>query len=74
MKMRILMSNILLFGFLLVVYEGNVALWRDDTSHPIKVFPYSASMLPQADQQRLEKGIHVDSLKELYKMLEDYLS
>ena len=40
----------------------------------IVFLPYQASMLPEADQKRLEKGIHVDSLSELYELVEDYLS
>ena len=67
-------SNILLFGFLLGVYEGKIALWKDNQEKPMKVLPYQVSMLPKADQQALHKGIHIDSLSQLYKMLEDYLS
>ena len=72
-KMKIL-TNLVLFGFILGIHEGRVALWKDNQKSPMKVFPYQASMLPEADQQRLEKGIHVDSLSELYKLIEDYLS
>ena len=72
-KMKIL-TNLVLFGFILGIHEGRVALWKDNQKNPMKVFPYQASMLPEADQQRLEKGIHVDSLSELYKLIEDYLS
>lgn len=75
MKMkRILLTNLLLFGFILGIHEGKIALWKDNQKNPIKVFPYQASVLPEVDQKRLETGIHVDSLSELYKMVEDYLS
>ena len=65
---------ILTFGFLLGIHEGRVALWKDDDPKPIKVFPYYASMLPKADQQALEKGIHLDDDADLRSLLEDYLS
>ena len=74
MKRRNIIMSILLFGFILGVYEGKIALWRDNQEKPMKVFPYQVSILPQADQQRLQQGIHVDSLSELYKLVEDYLS
>ena len=74
MKRRSIIMSILLFGFILGVYEGKVALWKDNQKKPMKVFPYQVSILPQADQQRLQQGIHVDSLNELYKLVEDYLS
>lgn len=69
-----IMCNILLLGFLLGIHEGKIALWRDGQEKPVKIFPYQASTLPEADQQLLQKGIHVDSLTQLYKMVEDYLS
>lgn len=74
MKKKKILLNFLLFGFILGVYEGKVALWKDHQKDPIKVLPYQVSMLPQADQKALEKGIHIESLSQLHKMLEDYLS
>ena len=71
---QILLTNLLLFGFILGIHEGKIALWKDNKKDPIKVFPYQASMLPEVDQKRLEAGIHADSLSELYKMVQDYLS
>ena len=74
MKKKKILLNFLLFGFILGVYEGKVALWKDHQKNPIKVIPYQVSMLPEADQKALEKGIKIDSLAQLHKMLEDYLS
>lgn len=75
MKFRkILLTNLLLFGFILGIHEGKVALWKDGVKRPVKVFPYQASMFPEEDQKRLQQGIHVESLNELYKMIEDYFS
>ena len=74
MKKRWLVTQILLLGFILGIHEGNVALWRDNGTKPIKVFPYQASLLPEADQKLLEKGVHVDSISQLRKLIEDYFS
>jgi len=56
------------------VYRGQIALWKDPDPTPMRVFPYSISMLPEEYRPALEKGIHSDSIMELTKQLEDYLS
>ena len=64
----------LLFGFLLGISDGYIALWRDtDTASP-QIFPYRAEFLPEADQRALQKGIRITDEKELAQLLEDYLS
>lgn len=68
------MGLMLCFGLLLGVYRGKIALWRGDDPQPVKVFPYSVSSLPQADQDALRKGIAIHSDTELMRLLEDYLS
>lgn len=65
---------ILCLGYLLGVYRGQIALWKDPDPTPMRIFPYSVSMLPEEDQQTLKKGIHADSIIELTRKLEDYLS
>lgn len=64
----------LIFGFLLGISDGYVALWEDGNPKPAEVFPYPAKLLPIADQQALQNGIHIDSADELNRLLEDYLS
>ena len=64
----------MIFGFLLGVQNGLVALWEDGKPEPIRVFPYSADNLPTADRQALEKGIHLDNRLQLLRLIEDYLS
>ena len=64
----------LIFGFILSVQGGNIALWREGASEPIRVFPYRAEMLPQEDQQRLQNGIRINSKADLIRLVEDYLS
>ena len=73
-KVKHIMSCLIIFGFLLGVQNGYVALWEDGKAEPIRVFPYPASNLPQKDQQALEAGIHLDNKLQLIKLIEDYLS
>ena len=68
------MYSALLFGFLLGVSNGYIALWTDGNPDPARIFPYKAENLPIADQQALEQGIHLDDELELAHLLEDYLS
>ena len=74
MKKTSLISSLFLFGFLLGIHEGRIALWKDLDPEPYKVFPYHAKMLPTADRRALEEGIRFDSAEDLVRLLEDYLS
>ncbi len=65
---------ILCLGYLLGVYRGQIALWKEPDPTPIRVFPYSVSMLPKDAQAILEKGIQADTVTQLTRQLEDYLS
>ena len=65
---------LILWGFLLGILDGNIALWSDDPTVPPVVFPNKAAMLPKADCQRLESGIFMNEAGELRDLLEDYLS
>ena len=65
---------ILIFSFLLGISDGYISLWIDDQPKPVYVSSYKAENLPVADQQALEKGIHVHSKEELIRLMEDYLS
>ncbi len=74
MKKLTILYCITLLGFLLGVHNGRIALWEDGKQEPVKVFPYSASMLPRKDRQALEKGIRFESKQQLLERIEDYLS
>ena len=74
MKTKRILCNLLMFGFLLGIYEGKIALWKDNKKDPIRVFPYSASSLPEKDRQALEKGVHFKNLTELKQFAQEYLS
>lgn len=67
-------SWFLIFGFLLGIHQGKIALWEGDDPEPIAVFPYSAETLPQADQMRLRNGIRIETKDQLIQMIENYCS
>lgn len=64
----------LFLAFLLGSHKGYIALWKNGSPEPVRIFPYRVTSLPPADQQALEQGISVDSRQELVQLLEDYLS
>lgn len=71
-RMQLYLS--LIFLFILGCKDGYIALWRDSDPEPVRVFPYSVSSLPEADQKALEKGIRIESEEDLLRLMEDYLS
>lgn len=74
MKKIVILYCMTVLGFLLGIHNGKVAIWQDGTAEPVKVFPYSANMLPEKDRALLEEGIHFNTKEELVKRIEDYLS
>ena len=73
-KISSLLSMALAFVFLLGIHEGKVALWQEDDPEPVKIFPYRASMLPDEAQEQLRKGIRIESMEDLDRLIEIYLS
>ena len=61
-------------GFLLGIHDGRIALWKDGETDPWRVFPYPAAVLPAEEQSALKKGIRVDSMDDLNRLLENFLS
>ena len=64
----------LLAVYLLGIHDGKIALWSGDDPEPIKIFPYRASMLPDDARKQLEAGIPLDSMEDLNRLVEAYLS
>ena len=64
----------LLAVYLLGIHKGKVALWQGDDPEPVQVFPYSASMLPKDAREQLKAGIPIDSMEDLNRLIEAYLS
>lgn len=74
MKKKEILMLILICGYTLGVWKGQVALWKDDRSTPVRIFPCSIASLPPADQQALTQGITAESRYDLLHLLEDHLS
>lgn len=74
MKHLRFLSLLFCFGFLLGIYRGKIAIWKSGDKNPAFVSPYSASLLPEADQKRLKDGIYFETESQLRKAVEDYLS
>lgn len=74
MKLSHVLYCIFAFGFTLGVYQGKLALWKDEGKIPVEIFPFSVSALPEADQKLLEAGIPIDDIRQLTARLEDYFS
>lgn len=68
-----LLCSALLAVFLLGNHNGKIALWKGNDPHPVKVFDYNVSDLPEEAQKRLNEGVPIKSLKELRKLAEQYL-
>lgn len=74
MKRNHILCSLALFGFLLGVYKGKIAIWHNEDPQPLKVFPYYAHMLPEADRLALEEGIRFESVNDLKRLIADYMS
>ena len=70
---RILYCSLIL-AFLLGTHNGYVALWEDDRSAVVHVFPFRSEDLPMRKQLQLEQGIPIEEKYQLVKILRDYLS
>lgn len=66
--------GIFLFSFLLGIHKGQIAIWKDEDPQPAVILPYKAEMLPIKDRIALKKGIHFDSMEDIQKILQDYLT
>ena len=74
MKINRFSTILLAFGFTLGIYKGYIALWNDGETFPVRVFPYSASSLPDTDRSALAEGIRTEDPADLIHLIEDYLS
>lgn len=68
------LCSMALFGFLLGVHNGRLALWKNEDPEPYRVYPCPVCVLPRDDQEALRKGIHLDTMEDVSRFLENFLS
>lgn len=59
-------------NYLVTVYEGKIAVFKNDETKPMQTLDLPLSMLPEEDRRILEAGIHADGIGALKRILEDY--
>ena len=64
----------LLWSFLLGVHDGRLAMWKDDDPTPCKIFPCPVVVLPKNVQQQLKNGIALETIEDVNRLLENFLS
>ena len=77
MKQRMLaqlISCIMALSFLLGVHDGRLAMWKDEDPTPCKVFPCPILVLPRAVQEQLKAGIRLETMDDVNRLLENFLS
>ena len=77
MKKRMLsqlFSCIMALSFLLGVHDGRLAMWKDEDPTPCKVFPCPILVLPRAVQEQLKAGIRLETMDDVNRLLENFLS
>ena len=68
------LAAVLLAGDLLGIRGGRVALWKRDDPKPLRIFPWSATMMPQKIRSALEQGIYVDEDSDIGRLIQDMIS
>lgn len=69
-----LLCGALLMSFLLGSHNGRLALWKDEDPTPCKVFPCPIVVLPGAVQEQLRAGIRLETIEDVNRLLENFLS
>lgn len=67
-------ADFLPFRFYVVVKEGFVVVYNSDLKSVYSYTQIEAKSLPEEDRIALSKGIYINSLEELYSLLESYSS
>mgnify|MGYP004492632333 CR=1 FL=1 len=61
-------------SYIIKDFNGNIAVFEDNSDTPFKVTEVCTNTLPKLDQERLKEGIVVNSQVELNTLLEDLCS
>lgn len=68
------LAIVMLAGFLLGIKGGHVALWKYGEQEPLRVFPWSASVMPQKIRSALTQGIYVEESSDIGRLIQDMIS
>lgn len=77
MKQRMLSHlccGVIMLSFLLGVHNGRLAMWKDEDPTPCKVFPCPIVVLPGPVQEQLKSGIRLETIEDVNRLLENFLS
>ena len=77
MKKRIinvLLPFSLMLTFFIGVHNGRLALWKDEDPTPCKVFPCPIILLPTKVQEQLKYGVRLETIEDVNRLLENFLS
>lgn len=74
MRYRKRLITLVLIGYLIGIKGGQVAIWKLDDPQPLRVFPWSAAMLPSQIRSALEKGIRVEADSDIGRLLDEMIA
>lgn len=66
------LTCILLLGFLLGIYNGQIGVWKDQDPEPMRTIPCPVWVLSQTQRQMLQNGIPLNSMQDLEKLLTEF--
>lgn len=69
-----LAGSLILFGFILGISRGYVAVWQDEDPQPLYLTETPASSLFPADVALLRRGLRFEDQESLTAALEDFCS
>jgi len=61
-------------NYLVKEYEGRIGVFRDGNTQPIRVVQVYVAYLPEKDRYELRKGINVNGILRLEKIIDDLRS
>lgn len=64
----------LMLTFFVGVHNGRLALWKNEDPTPCKIFPCPVILLPQKVQEQLRSGVRLETIEDVNRLLENFLS
>ena len=64
----------LMLTFFVGVHNGRLALWKNEDPTPCKVFPCPIILLPTKVQEQLKYGVRLETIEDVNRLLENFLS